>query len=177
MATIPTPYTWAHEEIPDFREMEARLTDMVQFLMNPPMIRLRKVAQQNISNATNTALAYDYVEVETENMWDSANPSKVTPITPGWYAGTYGASFVSNVTGYRQLDAIKNGSANPTMRMKYDPVTGPSVGRGISFLEQFNGTTDYLEVYIYQNSGGSLLTATGSMQYYPDLALRWIAPL
>lgn len=177
MATVPAPYTWMDKEIPDFRDMEDRLTDMVSFLMNPPMIRLRKISQQSITTNTTTALSYDFVEVETENMWDSTQPTKITPRTPGWYMGTYGASFVANTTGYREYDVRKNNGAGRTMRMKLDALTGATVGRGVSFMEQFNGTTDYIETVVWQNSGGALLTAIGSMQAYPDFLLRWFAPL
>lgn len=177
MSTVPTPYTWTDGEIPDFHDMEFRLTDMVTFLMNPPMIRLRKVGTQNFTTGSAAAIQWDTVDVETENMWDATASTRIKPSTAGWYAGTYGVSFVANATGYREADVKKNGGTDRVMRVKFDALTGSTVGRGVSFLEQFNGITDYIEVFAFQNSGVTLSVANSSMQYYPDLSLRWIAPL
>lgn len=179
MSTVPDPFTWVNGEIPNFRDMQDRVADILNWVTAPPMIRLRKVGNQTITNATSTAIAWDFVETETENMWDATVPNKITPKTAGWYIGTYGGSFQVNGTGYRQIDARKNGDVNNiTMRTKFDGLSaGSTVGRGISFLEQFNGTTDYLEIMLFQNSGASRNIDATSLETEPDVVLRWFAPL
>jgi hypothetical protein len=180
MSTPPfSPHTWADEETPNFRGMEDNLAEVIGFLMNPPMVRLRKTVTQSIPNNVNTAVTFNFVEVETVNMWDAAAPTRIKPTVAGWYVGTYGGSFQSNTTGVRQIDILKNGiTTTTTMRVKFDGYSsGPSVDRGITFIEQFNGTTDYIEVFIFQNSGIALSIDVTAIEQQPDVVLRFLAPL
>lgn len=181
MGTVPANYTWIDDERPDFRQMEARLTSVVSFLMNPPMVRLRKTVVQSIPNAAGTALSWDFVEVETVNMWDAAQPTRITPSVPGWYLGSGGGSFDPNTTGYREFEIKKNGAATErVLRVKTDAWTSASqtaVCRGNLFLEQFNGTTDYIEVTAFQNTGGALNINVSAQEQQPEVSLRWFAAL
>lgn len=179
MASPPVPYTWQHKEIPDFRQMEARTADVLDFLMNPPMVRLRKTNTQSIPNSTSTAISWDLVELEQENFWVSSAPTRITPPIAGWYVGFAGFSFAANSTGYREMDIRKNAHATlRSIRTKSDAYAGSTtVGRGTTFIESFNGTTDYIEMLIWQNSGGSLSTSNVDFEYTPDLSLKWLASL
>lgn len=177
MVDPPANYTWIHEEIPSSVLMQARLSNMANFLLNPPMVRLRKTTAQSIPNNSHTAVSWDLVEVENYNMWDSTAPTKVTPSVPGWYLGSAGISFLANTTGYREMDARVNGIAQ--IRIKLDPNAngGIMVMRGNTFLSPFNGTTDFCEVTAFQNSGGSLGVSVDIIERQPDLSMRWVATL
>lgn len=179
MGTVPAIYTWMHEEIPDFRQMEARLATVMDFLINPPTVRLKKNGSQSIANATSTAVSWDFVEMESVDFWDATLPTRIKPSVPGWYLGSFGLSFVQNGTGYREFDIRKNNSGTDrSIRVKFDPFTvNQTVGRGTVFIEQFNGTTDYVEAMGWQNSGGALATANADATQLPDFTLRWFAPL
>jgi hypothetical protein len=179
MGTVPAIYTWQAEEIPDFRQMEARIASVLDFLLNPPVIRLRKTATQSIPNSSSTPISWDLVEMESVNMWDLNNPTKITPSIPGWYIGTFGLSYVVNGTGYREFDIRKNNSATDRcIRVKFDPfASGSTVGRGTIFVEQFNGTTDYVEAMAWQNSGAALAISVPNAENWPDFNLRWFATL
>lgn len=176
---IPVPYSWVDKEIPDFRQMEARLADMMTWLMNPPFVRLRKTVTQSIATSTHTAVSWDFVEVETVNMWDSTAPTRIKPSVAGWYVGTCGFSFTGNSTGYREMNLAKNGTQG-TLRVNADGYTlgaATNVSRGNIFLEQFNGTTDYLEMQLWQNTGAGLSVLVDIVERQPDFSLRWVAPL
>ncbi len=180
MGTVPSPYTWANGDKLNFRDMQQRVHDVLTFMMNPPMIRLRKTVAQNISTSTTTALNWDLVETETENMWDATLPSRLKPQTPGWYIGSAGASFDDNVSGYRELSVRKNGGSTRSILVKNDgfPQSGATTTfRGNSFVEQFNGTTDYIESVVFQTSGVTLSVQVTALDGQPDLSLRWFAPL
>lgn len=179
MGTVPVPYTWVNGEIPNFRDMEDRLADMLTFLMNPPMIRLRKTNAQTFSTSSAAAISWNFVELETENMWDATAPTRIKPSTPGWYIGTFGAAFSANATGYREFDIRKNNSGTDrSLRIKADAnSSGPVVSRGNTFIESFNGTSDYIEALQWQNSGGNLTNTSSFIEEQPDLILRWFAPL
>src|SRR5215213_10722256 len=108
MVAVPTNHTWVNGEKPDFRALNTYLSDMATFLLNPPMIRLRKTTAQSYLNNTDTPIQWNFVEVETHNMWDATVPTRITPSVPGWYIGSAGISFTGNATGYRQMDIRKN---------------------------------------------------------------------
>lgn len=179
MGTVPAPYTWVNGEIPDFREMEERLADTIGFMMNPPMVRLRKTNSQNFANNTDVAISWNFVEYESDNMWDASVPTRITPSTPGWYFGTMGGSFAANGTNLRRISVRKNGSGTETSaRILIDAHAGaPNIFRGNTFLESFNGDTDYIELMQFQNSGGTLTNQFGTLEVEADVVLRWLAPL
>jgi hypothetical protein len=180
MGTVPTPHTWLDGEEPDYKDLATYLEKPVTFMMNPPMVRLRRVTTQNISNNTTTAISWDFVEVETENMWDASQPTRIKPSTPGWYIGQCGMAFAASNTGQRELNVRKNNSTT-SMRVNhkaYDFGSIYTVGnRGNVFLEQFNGTTDYIEMTVFQNSGGTLAVLADTIERQCDMVLRWFAAL
>lgn len=177
----PDIHSWTNGERPNFRDMNEYLYDVLNWMLNPPMVRLRRTVSQSIPNNTTTAISWDFIEVETVNFWDSTVPTRVTPSVPGWYVGSCGFSFGGHATGVREMNVIKNGSGTERiLRVNHDAYTNASlalVSRGHVFLEQFNGTTDYMTVEISQNSGGALSSIGTSIDNQPDLVLRWLAPL
>lgn len=178
--TIPQPWTWANGDTPDFREMNQRTSDMVNFLLNPPFIRLRKVTVQTITTSTTTNVSWDYLEVESDEMWSSADPTKIKPTTPGWYVGNAGYSFNSNTTGYREMNVIKNGdSSNPIIRVKNDAYSagGAVVSRGNLFMINFNGSTDYIQMTVWHNVGSNQDMLAAAIEHQCDFSLLWLAPL
>jgi hypothetical protein len=181
MASVPVVHTWDNHEKPNFRDMNDYLEDPFTFLMNPPMVRLRKTTAQSIPNTTSTALIWDYVEVETVNFWDASDPTKIKPSVPGWYIGTFGFSFANNATGVRAGSVIKNGSTTErVLTVSHDAYTDSNitvVSRGNVFIESFNGTSDYITVEVQQTSGGALSLLNDIIERQPDVVLRWLAAL
>jgi hypothetical protein len=178
MSIVPVPYTWIDGEEPDFRAMETRLSSMMDWLYNPPIVRLKRTTDQAVATSTHTAISWNLVEYETENMWTATLPTRVTPSTPGWYVGHAGFSFATSTTGYREMNVRVNGDNNTNViRHKSDATTGTFTVKGLPFLASFNGTTDYIEVTIWQNTGASLSTTSIAYETYPELTLRWLAPL
>jgi len=182
MATIPpTVHSWINGEEPDFRQMNEYVRDVLNFIMNPPMLRLKKTNTQNFTSGTSTAIQWNFVELENYNFWDASNPTRITPSVPGWYVGSVGYGFNQNSSGVREMNVIKNGSTTERiLRVNGDAYTDPLLTicqRGQVFQEFFNGTTDYMTVEVQQNSGSTLTNLAGSNEYQPDVVLRWIAPL
>jgi hypothetical protein len=154
-------------------------------MVNPPMIRLRKTTNQNFTTATFAMVSWDFVEIENTNMWDATTPTRIKPSVPGWYVGTVGWSFNGNVTGLREMNIYKNGLIDPTtnpnmirnMGQGYANASWTNVSRGNVFLEQFNGTTDYVEMQLFQNSGVTLGMQVNTQESQADFTLRWVAAL
>jgi hypothetical protein len=178
MVTVPANYTWLNDEIPNFRQMNARLSDMANFLLNPPMVRLRRTTTFNIAASTTTPIPWDFVEYENTNMWDATAATKLKPSVAGWYVGSAGVSYDNNSAGYRETDIRKNGSGTDrVLRNKTDAwndSTQTVVSRGHLFLEFFNGTTDYIEVCGFQSTGATLAINVGSYEQMPEVSLRWV---
>jgi hypothetical protein len=181
MIPVPTIHGWKNGERPNFRDMNNYLENPLSFLLNPPMVRLRKTTAQSIPNTTSTALIWDYVEVETVNFWDATAPTKLTPSVPGWYIGTAGFSFANNATGIRAMNVIKNGSVTErVITVSHDAYTDSGitvVSRGNIFFESFNGTTDYITIEVQQTSGGALSLLNDVIERQPDVSLRWLSAL
>lgn len=185
MSNPPSIYTWVNQENLLAGDMRSRIEDVLNFLMNPPMIRLRKTTAQNFTTATFAMVSWDFVEVEVTNMWDASQPTRIKPSVPGWYIGSCGWSFAGNTTGLREMNVYKNGLTNVNtdvnmirqMSQGYANASWTNVSRGNVFLEQFNGTTDYVEMQLFQNSGSTLGMQINTQESQADFTLRWFALL
>jgi len=113
-------------------------------------------ANQSISNATATVLSFNQERWDTDAYHDLlTNNSRLT--VPSGQDGKYiiaaHASFGSHATGFRRLDLLVNGSTL-IFRAQYAPTTDEA---GMTATTIYNlSATDYVEMRVYQNSGGSL---------------------
>ena len=118
---------------------------------------------QTISNNTNTKLALNTERFDTNSCYDTTN-YRFTPNVAGYYqvnanvdfAGTAGRQY------YFFTQPFKNGSgvANSAGLLSQAMGTGGDSCAGFSTLVYMNGTTDYLELYVYQYD----YTASGTVQ-------------
>jgi hypothetical protein len=174
---IPTPVTWADGDIPSYLDMQLAVENQLEYLLNPPLLRLRQTVIQSMANGATVAIIWDNLEVETDNFWDAAQPTKITPSIAGWYLGTIKASWLANATGYRQVEIQKNSSATDrAAKGQYSAFSSGITGE-FAFLESFNGTTDFIVANAFQNSGGSLSSDINSLSGQPTITMRWLAAL
>jgi hypothetical protein len=119
---------------------------------------LYKSGAQSVSNGTFTALTFDAESYDTDTYHStSTNTSRVT--IPAGKAGKYllhgTIGYSGSATGLRNAAIYKNGSA-----VKYLVVTlgvGSSDNGRLSFAATLDlAVNDYVELYFYQASGGSL---------------------
>ena len=116
---------------------------------------------QSIATSTMVKVAFDTETFDTNSSYDNATNYRFTPTVAGKYlvgghvywANTAGAAGVSvfvrkNGADYARLDQ-KAGSATISIM-------------GGSTLVDLNGSTDYLEFFVYQDSGGSLSISASS---------------
>lgn len=187
----PSPRTWADKEKPNYFILNTELYDTWDFLLNPPMLRMRQVTAQNLPNGTWTAITWDKEDIDTHGFHSTAvNPTRITPTVPGWYRGYYGVSFKpqstsADTTGIRSGGLIFNGAglADIEWRSYLNPsnVVGHScVIKGNVFGPvYFNGVNDYVEVWAYQNSGGTKTTDVGAgttdYEEQPEFGIRWVS--
>jgi hypothetical protein len=89
----------------------------------------------------------------------------------GYYQVTGKVAFSTNGTNSRWVTLYKNGGKVADISW--------SVGSGVNFAEvsggyliYMNGSTDYLDLYAYQNSGATLSTDGGTGTYFQAALVR-----
>lgn len=118
----------------------------------------------SMTNSAFTKIAFQTEEFDTANCFDSTTNYRFTPGVAGYYqfnavlampGGTYAVGLVFYKNGSRFKDG--NFIVNNTTTGSINVVTA---------LMYMNGSTDYVEVYGYQSSGGAVNCNTGASQTY-----------
>jgi hypothetical protein len=117
---------------------------------NMPAFSAYDSAGTSVASGTFTKLAFATEEFDTNNNFAS---SRFTPTVAGYYQinGYYLTAAAS--VGLMSCQIYKNGAV-----YKYGSQTPNSVnvaGSVVSSMVYMNGTTDYVEIYAYQASGGT----------------------
>jgi hypothetical protein len=118
-----------------------------------------------VATATFTKVLFDTEEFDTNNNYAS---SRFTPTVAGYYQISAGFNSTSGTTGTNNLIMIyKNGAWTRT--------GSTSVGGTyftISNLVYLNGSTDYVEIYLFQNSGVNFVTGTTIYSNFAGVMVR-----
>jgi len=122
---------------------------------NMPAFSVYNNTNQTISNNTVTKVAFQVKVFDTANCFDNTTNYRFTPNVAGYYqlnatakmqnpaaSGTIVITFIKNTSTYLSE------SQSPTN-------SGYNVAPVLSYLAYFNGTSDYVEVYITQVTGSS----------------------
>lgn len=124
---------------------------------NMPAFSAYASAGQTLANNTFTKIQINTEEFDTASCFDATTNYRFTPNVAGYYQVSGAVMFTANATNIRLSAIYKNGtiykSGNTTSAPAADqPVTC------VSALVFLNGSTDYVELYALQDSGGSLVT-------------------
>ena len=122
----------------------------------------QSAATTSISNNTNTTVLFDTEEFDTDAYHStSTNTSRIT--IPAGKAGKYAINsaffFQEAANGARVLNIYKNGSNYARSQMPPNSVSQIAVTLNLVMDLAVN---DYIEVVVFQNSGGSLNLYGGS---------------
>ncbi len=113
-------------------------------------------ADQSIANATATAVALNSETWDTDSMHDtSTNNSRMTFKTAGIYVVNANVQWANNTTGKREAFIKINGGDTILGNTEIGDATGGSLPQNIGVIYEFDAD-DYVEIIVYQNSGGSL---------------------
>lgn len=176
---VPIPYTWQVGDVASAALLNAQARDGLTYMLNPPICELVESATaMNIPNNAWTPVIF--ADGAVIDSYGGYNPVGVTSRyvgrVAGWYQVCGTVSFTADTTGVRGAQIYKNGSAvqghgsflahaltagfNPTLATPTRAV-------------YLNGTSDYVEVYAYQSSGGTLTTSVGA-GLSSSLSVRWV---
>jgi hypothetical protein len=138
---------------------------------NGPAFSAYQNATTTINNSTATKIALQLEEFDTASAFDSTTNYRFTPQVAGYYQVNGTVNFAASATGFRFINIYKNGSSVKSGQN--------SVGGSINFtqivvsaLVYLNGSTDYIELYGNQNSGGALATSGNSDVYFQASMVR-----
>jgi hypothetical protein len=133
-------------------------------------------ATQSLSNSTLTKIQFNTEEFDTANCYDNATNYRFTPNVEGYYQITMASAIGSTATGVANTQLVcgiyKNGSSfkfggSTLLNNTYDMIAA------VSALIYLNGSTDYVEGYFRQISGGALNTAVAqSISYFQGSLVR-----
>jgi hypothetical protein len=138
-------------------------TGTVMVSGNMPAFSAYNSIATSVPNAIWTKLQNSNKEFDTANCYDNATNYRFTPTVAGYYQvhGAWtqnGSASISNTAVYKNGVQYKAG-AQIVNSASYVQST-------VSCLVYLNGTTDYIELYGYQSSGGTNTAYTGSQPSY-----------
>jgi hypothetical protein len=118
---------------------------------------------QAIATSTTTKITFDTEDFDTANCFSS---SRFTPNVAGYYQFTFMGQGEIITSGRVITWIYKSGSLN---FFKEENLNGPSTtypSRFVSALLYANGTTDYFEIYVRQESGSNKSVFAGTTATY-----------
>lgn len=146
--------------------------DALNFLANRPACRVHNSASQTISNNTLTAITFNSERYDTATMHSTVtNTSRITIPVAGIYNIVGSVEWPANGTGTRQALIRVNGSttiAGSTAPGNAAASSPNTVGTQYKFA-----VNDYVELMVFQNSGGNLDAQLNANQS-PEFSATWI---
>jgi hypothetical protein len=138
------------------------IRDTLEFLKSPPRVKVKRSSTQSISNGSETAVNWNAEDYDSELIHDNAsNPSRLVCRTAGTYAIWATPEFTANGTGLRFSQIWINGVLNSQSALIVaDGLT--ACGLPI-YIETLLAVNDYVEIKVFQNSGGALTLTTRSL--------------
>ena len=107
-------------------------------------------ATTSVTNAISTKVALQVEEFDTANAFDSTTNYRFQPLVAGYYQVS-GSIYTAATSGIAEAFIYKTGAAYKGGGIV--PAFSGGAVTGVSCLVYLNGTTDYIELYAYQNSG------------------------
>lgn len=143
-------------------------------ITDAPAFSAYATSSQSLSNATWTKVQCNVEEFDTNSNYDNATNYRFTPSVAGYYQINAATTFNYTAASGKAFATYigKNGSvAKYSGRHNSTAIVFPVATANC--LIYLNGTTDYIEYYVYQNTGGSVSTvAAASDTYFQAFLVR-----
>ncbi len=154
-----------------------------KFLHGPPTAMVQRDAAQSFTSGAWDTLQWDTETWDTNTMWSSTNNDQVFVHTAGKYLVTFMGSFAASSAGtLREFVITKNSTAFAGgdsvvgfQTYPFDQNAGPADVTVTTLCGMVSmTTTDYITGQQFQNSGGSLASATAEHNR-PRLSMLWVS--
>lgn len=119
-----------------------------QQIAGPAFSAYQSTKQTSISTTTWTKLVFQTKTFDTASCFDNTTNYRFTPNVPGYYQFVGGAAVATSATNIA-LSLYKNGSAAKNL---FNSPANMYAAYGTTLI-YMNGSTDYVELYIYLGSG------------------------
>jgi hypothetical protein len=122
--------------------------------VNGPAFSAYRSTNQSVSNVTFTKVQCNIEEFDTNSNYDNTTNYRFTPTVAGYYqvnaeVKMVGSSQILIASIYKNGSEFKRGTQAGVS-------TGTMAAAVVSALIYLNGSTDYIEAYVYQDTGGAL---------------------
>lgn len=136
--------------------------DIIQKNLRQPVpnARVLRTTNQSLANVTLTPIAFDAESWDVGNLWKPGQPTRLTAPITGLYAMGANAQISVNANNQRQLRFIKNGTDNFAVKNMMTLTDGNQPLMELTSMYRL-AAGDYIEFYIYQNSGVALNAEAG----------------
>lgn len=138
----------------------------------PAVSAYRATSNQSITSSAETKVQLNGETFDTASAFDSITNYRFTPQISGYYQVSFSVSVgaTTGITGF--FSSIrKNGTdyAHGTSTAPASSTSGTSVG---SCLVYMNGSTDYLELFIYSNGTSPYVSFGATNTYFTAVLIR-----
>lgn len=137
---------------------------------NGPAFSAYQSSAQILSNNRYTKINLQSEEFDTANAFDPET-SRFQPTIAGYYWFSFAIGFVGGPSGLRVACLYKNGASLNRLLFVTNPVAGDWFSASGGVLAYLNGTTDYVELFGFQASGGNLSLNT-NITYLQGVLVR-----
>lgn len=137
------------------------VVDNLKHLREAKVALLARFAETTLQSGASFGISWDYEAFDTMGAWSPVpNPERIYPRPAGFYRVSTQFQFPGNGTGIRQVIVNKIGTGESVVVARATSAPSPthSITVSASCIVEMNGTTDYLYIEAYQNSGGPLTT-------------------
>ena len=126
-----------------------------------PAFSVNTVTAQSFTSSTFTKVQYNVKTFDTNTNYDAVTNYRFTPTVSGYYQINANVGFAGNAVGFSMIAIYKNGSL---YTYGSGIINNTTVGGicTVSSLLNCNGSTDFIEIYAWQSSGGALVLQTGN---------------
>lgn len=170
MGTIPTLPSFSAGQVLTASQLN-QFTTWCNFWQTPPICRAsRSVDSSNLSSGAWHLVTFDQDDIDNDNMHSTvSSTSRITIQTSGYYEITAHPHWNNNSTGSREAYIYKNNNGDETLSTGtglYNSAVPASTNFGTTIpmpplITSFTAG-DYIELYMYQNSGTTLSIAGSS---------------
>ena len=122
---------------------------------NMPACRVYNSNTFTVANSTFTKVPFNTKDFDTANAFDTTN-NRFTPQVAGYYQITARASTGGNATGQMTSSLYKNTSTEYVRGIQVANSVVSSICPCVSGLVYLNGSTDYVEYFVFQSTGSTL---------------------
>jgi len=139
-----------------------------------PTFFARNNNNQTIGSGSTTKVEFDTELWDSDGCYDHSSNYRFTPNLAGYYL-IIGNLQLSGMSGTMGLNIYKNGSRFVNMDKNSSGSGGQSLC--ITSLVAFNGSSDYVEIYVYQASGSNKNLTNGNQYSVTEFSGQFVRGL